>query len=68
MTGGSRTQSHCSRAHAAKELASGPGTPEGHPTRARGTRLSDGAAPAVSGTRCASSALKSVGRVGHALV
>jgi hypothetical protein len=35
---------------------------------ARGTRLSDGAAPAVSGTRCASSALKSVGRVGHALV
>jgi hypothetical protein len=34
MMGGSRTQSHCSRAHAAKELASGPGTPEGHPARA----------------------------------
>jgi hypothetical protein len=30
--------------------------------------LSDGAAPAISGTRCAISALKGVGRVGCALV
>jgi hypothetical protein len=47
---------------------SGPGTPESHPARARGTRLSDEAAPTISGTRCASSAPQSVGRVGRAVV